>query len=218
MGTILIIGASQGIGLQAAQIALSRGHRVRAFARRAESIDLDHPSLEKRNGDALDPDDVAAALEGVDAVVQALGVPANADMVLKPVRLFSEATEILLSAMQDAGVGRLVSVTGFGAGDSRGRIGCLQRIPFTLALGRAYDDKSTQERLIQNSALDRVIARPVILTNGPRTGRYRVLVEPSRWRNGFISRSDVADFLIAQVDDDAHLRQTPVLVSCPFPL
>ncbi len=216
MGTILIIGASKGIGLQATQIALTRGHRVRAFARRAESIDLDHPSLEKRNGDALDRGDVTAALEGVDAVVQALGVPANADRVLKPVRLFSEATKTLIPAMQDAGVRRLVSVTGFGAGDSRARIGCLQRIPFTLALGRAYDDKSVQERLIRDSGLDWTIARPVILTNGPRTGRYRILAEPEKWRNGFISRADVADFLIAQVDDDTYLRQTPVLLKCPL--
>ena len=216
MAKVLIIGASQGIGLQATRIALKRGHSVRAFARRAGSIDLDHPSLEKRNGDARDRGDVTAALEGVDAVVQALGVPANADMVLRPVRLFSEATEILISAMEGAGVRRLASVTGFGAGDSRARIGCLQRIPFTLALGRAYDDKSVQERLIRDSGLDWIIARPVILTNGPRTGRYRILAEPEKWRNGFISRSDVADFLVAQVDDDTYLRQTPVLVRCPL--
>ena len=30
---------------------------------------------------------------------------------------------------------------------------------------------------------------------------------------GFISRADVADFLIKQIDDDAFLHKTPVLMS-----
>ena len=42
------------------------------------------------------------------------------------------------------GVDTLVAVTGFGAGDSNRAINPLQRIPFDLALKRAYDDKSRQ--------------------------------------------------------------------------
>jgi hypothetical protein len=36
-------------------------------------------------------------------------------------------------------------------------------------------------------------------------------VEPRSWRVGFISRADVADFLVNQLDDDAYLGKTPVL-------
>ncbi len=211
MAKVLVIGASRGIGLEAVQRALACGHHVRAFARSAERIAMRHPALEKRNGDAHDLKAVTAALEDVDAVIQALGVAAGPGMVLGPVRLFSEATCVLVSAMEEAGVKRLISVTGFGAGDSRARLGCLQRIPFRLILGRAYDDKSVQERLIRRSALDWVIVRPVILTNGPRTGRYRVLTAPESWRNGLISRADVADFLVGQIEDDTYLGKTPVL-------
>jgi hypothetical protein len=39
------------------------------------------------------------------------------------------------------------------------------------------------------------------------------LVDPRRWTCGFISRADVADFLIKQIVDDAFLRKTPVLTS-----
>jgi len=211
MARVLIIGASKGIGLAATGQALEAGHAVRAFARSADRIALTHANLEKRNGDALDPGDVREALDGIDVVIQALGVPAGPNMVLRPVSLFSEATQVLLPAMEAAGVKRLICVTGFGAGDSKARISCLQRIPFELVLGRAYDDKDVQEDLIRASDLDWVIARPTILINGPRTGRYRVLAEPRRWRNGLISRADVADFLINQIDDDAYLGQRPVL-------
>jgi putative NADH-flavin reductase len=113
--------------------------------------------------------------------------------------------------MEQTGVRRLIALTGFGAGDSRNRGGCLYNTAFHLFLGRAYDDKDVQEQLIQDSKLDWVIARPVILFNGSRTGRYRILVEPRSWRIGFISRADVADFLVKQIDDDAYLGKTPVL-------
>ena len=175
-------------------------------------IAIQHDQLEKFSGDALDASDVASALEDMDVVVQTLGIPVNSRMLFGPVFLFSEATRILLPEMETTGVNRLLCVTGFGAGDSRSSVGCLQSVPFRLVLGRTYDDKSEQERLITNSALDWTIARPGILTNGPLTGRYRVLTEPATWGNGFISRADVADFLIKQIDDDAHIHKAAVLI------
>lgn len=207
---ILVIGASRGIGLETVQTALAEGHRVRAFARSAGRIGLSHRSLEKLPGDALDPDAVDRALDGVDAVVQAMGVPLR-DLA-RPVTLFSAATRTLLPAMERRGVRRLLCVTGFGAGDSRRAVGCLQRVPFRLLLGRAYDDKDEQERLVRASALDWTIVRPGILVPGPGLGRYRVLAAPSQWRNGFIARADVADFIVRQLDGTEYLGQAPVLV------
>jgi uncharacterized protein YbjT (DUF2867 family) len=108
-----------------------------------------------------------------------------------------------------------VCVTGFGAGDSRGHGGFLYSVAFHLLLGRVYDDKDVQERIVRNSKLDWVIVRPVILTDGPKTNAYRALVDPRGWTCGFISRADVADFLVKQIDDDAFLYKTPVLTSRP---
>jgi len=207
---VLVIGASGGIGRETLSAALDAGHRVRAFSRSANEIDLESSELEKRPGDAMKATDVDAALDGIDVVVQALGI--GAEELFKPVDLFSESTRILLAVMQRRQVRRLIAVTGFGAGDSREAIGCLQRIPFRLFLGRAYDDKDLQERLIKKSGLDWTIVRPGILTNSSRTGRYRVLVEPSQWGNGVISRADVADFIVGSMDDDDRIHQAPVLI------
>lgn len=148
----------------------------------------------------------------MDTVVQALGIAAGPEMLLGPVRLFSDATRTLIPAMQDKAVRQLICVTGFGAGDSRRSIGCLQRVPFRIFLGRVYDDKDVQEHLIRESDLDWVVVRPGVLTNGRRTGRYRVLDDPKSWRNGLISRADVADFIVQQIDDDAYVGKAPVLV------
>jgi putative NADH-flavin reductase len=170
-----------------------------------------HPNLEKCSGDALKRPDVDAALDGVSVVIQTLGV-AFKDL-FRPVRLFSEATAVMVAAMNARGVKRLICITGFGAGESRASIGCLQRLPFQAIFGRAYEDKSRQERLIEESSLDWTIVRPGVLTGGKRTGRYRVLDDPRQWRNGIISRADVAEFLVRQIEERTHVRKAPVLVN-----
>lgn len=212
MATVLIIGASKGIGLEAVKQALAAGHAVRALARTASRIPVEHAQLQKIDGDALDFSTVRRALTGVDAVIHSLGLSPGPDLFFRSVRLFSDATRVLVDAMKEAGTRRLICVTGFGAGDSRGRGGLLYNVAFSLLLGRAYDDKDVQERMIRRSGLEWIIVRPVILTNGSRTGAYRVLTDPRDWRCGLISRADVADFLVRQIDDDRYLGKTPVLI------
>ena len=71
---------------------------------------------------------------------------------------------------------RLITVTGLGAGDSRGHGGLLyDAVVFPLLLKRVYDDKDVQEWIVRSSGLDWTIVRPGLLTNSPATGRYRVL-------------------------------------------
>jgi putative NADH-flavin reductase len=211
MTRVLIIGASKGIGLETTRQALSAGHQVRALARSAKTIGMANPNLERVQGDALNVGEVGDALQGVDVVIQTLGV--GLGDLFQPVTLFSTATRVLVGAMTSQGVKRLISVTGFGAGDSRSSIGCLQRVPFQVVFGRAYDDKSEQERLIKESSLDWTIVRPGVLTNGARSGRYEILETGPEWRNGIISRANVADFLVRLIDDRSYVRKAPVLIS-----
>jgi hypothetical protein len=102
----------------------------------------------------------------------------------------------------------------YAVGDSRNTMGFPLNTAFNLFLGRIYADKDVQERIIRESNLDLdwVIARPVGLTNGRETGAYKVLVNPKDWRSGFISRADVAEFLVKQIDHDTFLKKTPVLL------
>src|SRR5262249_32890269 len=176
VATVLIIGASRGIGLEAVKAALEAGHSVRALARTARRIRVEHPKLEKMAGDALQMATVKRALTGVDVVIQSLGVSAGPEVILKSTRFFSKATRVLVTAMEEARVKRLICVTGFGAGDSRGHGGLLYNAVFHLLLGRVYYDKDVQEPIVPSSKLDWVIVRAVMLTDGPKTNAYRALV------------------------------------------
>jgi putative NADH-flavin reductase len=211
MSAILIIGASRGIGLEAVRLALKAGHSVRALARSASAIRLRDPRLEKLDGDALDREMIETALEGVHAVIQTLGVSPTPESIFSGTQLFSNTTRILVDAMQGRTVRRLVCVTGLGAGDSRGHGGLLYNTALSLLLGRIYADKDAQEWIIRQSNLDWTIVRPGILTTGPLTGVYRVLVDARDWRSGFISRANVADFLVKQIGDTSLVHKMPAL-------
>lgn len=216
MMRILVVGGSRGIGLEVCRIAAARGHFVRSMSRASRAADNLGKTYEAVNGDALNAADISRALEGIDVVVQALGVPQSLDFILKPVTLFSKATRVLLPAMKQAGVTKLVAVTGFGAGDSRGAINILQRPVFDLVFRNAYDDKSTQERLIEESDLEWLIVRPGVLMNWPTTGKYTVLNRQKEWRNGIVARADVADFIVKQIEADTLNREKPVIIRYPL--
>ncbi len=207
---ILIIGATSGIGKLCMETALNRGLTVRAFARSADTL-AEHPELELMAGDALNADDIAKALDGVRAVVVALGIRERVAMLWDEKTLFSRSTEILLAEMQKTDVSRLLVVTGFGAGRSRSAMSLLERLGHNAVLGRVYADKKRQEAMIMASPLDWTIVRPVILTNRPASGKLKVLEDPSSWRNGLVARADVAAYLVDAAEQNLHVQKDVVL-------
>jgi putative NADH-flavin reductase len=214
MAKVLVIGASRGIGLETVKAALRAGHSVRALARSAASIPVQDAGLNKVSGNALDRDTIRNALQDIDVVIQTLGVNYSPRYIFEGTTLFSESTRILVDAMKAAGVKRLITVTGLGAGDSRGHGGLLyDAFLFPLLLKRVYDDRDVQEWIVRSSGLDWTIVRPGLLKDRPATGSYRVLTAPWDWQFGAISRADVADFLVRQVDDRTLVGSMPLLIS-----
>jgi len=214
MAKVLVIGASRGIGLETVRAALRSGHSVRALARSVASMPIQNADLDKVSGNALDSDTIRNALQDIEAVIQTLGVDFSARVIFAGTTLFSESTRILVDAMKTTGVKRLITVTGLGAGDSRGHGGLLyDAVIFPLLLKRVYDDKDVQEWIVKSSGLDWTIVRPGLLTDRPATGRYRVLTASKDWQFGVISRADVADFLVQLIIDRALIGTTPLLVN-----
>src|SRR5215213_9791961 len=98
-------------------------------------------------------------------------------------------------------------VTGIGAGESRGHDGVLYDwIGLPLIVGAIYADKDRQEAFVKASGLDWTIVRPTLLTNGPRTGQYRVLTNLEGVHGGRISRADCADCLMRAIVEGAWSR------------
>jgi uncharacterized protein YbjT (DUF2867 family) len=213
MSRIIVMGGSRGIGLQTVEALLRDGHEVVAFARNAEKLKLNDPALLKISGDATNESDIRAAIKQVDIVVQTLGVSLNLNLITGPINLFSTATKTLIPIMESKGIRRLITVTGFGAGDSEIAINCFQKIPFNFIFGHAYRDKTEQEKYIKKSGLDWTIVRPGVLINGPLKPGYSVHKNQKEWRNGIITRAAVADYISRILIDPDTYGTEPVLTS-----
>lgn len=204
---VLIVGATGGTGRQLVAQALERGLAVTALVRDPSRLTIVHPQLTIVRGDVLEPASIDAAMRGQEAVLSALGHK----RYFSPNRILSEGTRNVLRAMEAHGVSRFVCETSLGIGDSAGRLGVYYTfftIPVILPL--YYWDKTRQERTIASSPLEWVIVRPGLLTNGAKRGNYR----HGRQVGSFfwtmrISRADVADFMLDQLESDAYLRRAP---------
>ncbi len=201
---ILVIGATGPTGRELVSQALVLGHQVTAAVRRPPEAGLPPGAVVVR-GDVMDAPSLVEAVRGHDVVLSSLGSKIDR----KPTVLFSQGTRNLLAAMQLNGVRRLICITGVGAGDSRGHGGFLyDRIIQPLLLKEIYLDKDRQEAVIQQSATDWTIVRPGALTNGPKTGKYRVLEDLTGITVGKISRADVAAYILDHLQDAATLGKT----------
>ena len=208
---VLVIGATGGTGRQLVQRALAAGHQVTAFVRNPAKLQIEHPNLRVAKGNVLDYATVESAMRGQEAVLSALGHR----RFFYPNTIQSEGMRNVLRAMKTCEVPRLICETALGIGDSVGRLG----LPHTffimpLILGFYMWDKLRQEELIRASDRDWVIVRPGLLTNGEARGVYRhgpnvgSYLWPVR-----ISRADVADFMLKQLNDDTYLGLAPGITS-----
>jgi putative NADH-flavin reductase len=202
---ILIIGAARGVGRHLAEQALADGHHVTGLVRDPLSTGVLRGNLRLVGGSIVDRDAVAEAVEAQDAVCITIGIrPTRA-----PVAVFSKGTSVVLAAMRQARVHRLVCVTGIGAGDSCGHGGGFyDRIVQPLMLSSIYADKDRQETLIRSSDAMWTLVRPGFLSNGPGSGRYRVSTDLTGVRARRISRADVAAYLLREMTTSKDVGKT----------
>ena len=205
---ILIIGATRGIGFQLLEQALTAGHGVAALVRDPQKLKKEDAKLKIIKGDILDLSAVQQAMAGQEAVCCCIGIKPTR----KPVTVFSQGILNVLQAMEKSGVKRLISVTGIGAGESRGHGGFFyDRILNPLLLKTIYEDKDREEAAIKASNVDWLIVRPGFLTYGPMRGQYRILTDLTGVKAGKISRADVAHFILGQLASPVYVKQTPLL-------
>jgi putative NADH-flavin reductase len=202
---IAIFGASGRTGLLLTFQALNQGHEVTAYTRSPRKISITHKNIRIIEGELQDYDRIKAAVSGQDIVMCTLGVENN-----KPSTLLSEATRLILKAMEESGVKRFICMSSTGVLDNDGGF-WFGRILIPLFLKHVFEDKKRQLEVIRQSKSEWVIIRPVGLTDSPKTGRYKINEGlATSWK---IPRNDVADFMLKLTTDKKYDFKTPAISS-----
>lgn len=208
---VLVLGATGGVGKHLMRLACDQGHIVTALVRRADGIDSRARIL---IDDVLRPGCFDEHVRGHEVVLSALGNkrtnPANLWSALASPPDFSTRTAaMLLNAMRQHGLARVIAVSAAGVADSAARMNLLMKFLVARSnIGIAYRDLAAMERVFGDSGLDWCCPRPTRLTRGPLTRRVKI-VESFPMTAG-ISRADVAWWILEHAAQPIRER-TPMI-------
>ncbi|MBB5318489.1 NAD(P)-dependent oxidoreductase [Tunturibacter empetritectus] len=209
---IALFGASGATGRLLTQRCLAAGYQVTALLRTPETFPL-RDRVQVIQGSAFDPNPVRQTIADADVVLSALG--ANS---LKKEDVLEHAVPQIVAAMQETStqpkpVRRIIVLGSAGALSTSldkqpaWRRWIVQNIVYNTFLKWPVASQISQWNTLSHSSLDWTMVMPPMLTNTPGHGTYRIdgdALPPSGSR---ISREDVADFIMQQIDDPQWIRK-----------
>jgi putative NADH-flavin reductase len=206
---ILIFGATGGTGRLLVDQALAEGNQVVAYVRNPAKLNTKHERLTIIQGELADREKIENAMNGADAVLSVLGPKGSSKD--QPLTL---GMQNIIKAMKKQGVRRLIVTSTLSAQDPYDlpefKAKALVAIIRTM-LRSAYNDIVSVANTVRTSDLDWTIVRLTLLSNKPKSGRVRSGYLGRKELGTWISRTDLADFLLKQIQDTKYLRQAPAI-------
>jgi putative NADH-flavin reductase len=209
---IAIFGASGATGTLLTQRCLAAGHEVTALLRTPESFPL-RDRVHVIQGSAFDPAAVMQTIEGADVVLSALG--ANS---LRKEDVLERAVPRIIAAMdetvsQPKPVRRIIVLGSAGALSSSldkqpsWRRWIVQNLVYSTFLKWPIASQISQWNDLSHSDLDWTMVMPPMLTNTHARGAYRIDGDALPRNGSRISREDVADFMMQQINSPQWVRK-----------
>lgn len=196
---VLVAGATGRTGSEVVNELTLAGYRVRAFVR-----DIDKAKeklgdeIEYAQGDVREPGTIEAALEGVDALISAIGA-GRGDPSNGPEFVDYGGVKNLADASAAAGLRQMVLVSSMGVTQE------------DHILNKMFNNvlswKFKGEEALRASGVAYTIVRPGGLTNAPG-GEFEVIFQQGDKESGAIPRADVARVCVAALDSEGALNKT----------
>ena len=211
---LTIFGATGQTGQPLVAQALAAGHEVVAFVRTPAKLTQNHDRLTVVQGDATDPAAVERAIRGTEAVISVMTT--SGSQTIAQSRPLTRGMQNILTAMQKCGVRRLViSSSAPSASDPHDvpdqRFKLLADL-VKLIVPSSCEDTAGSVQVVQASDADWTIVRMPLPTNAPPTGQVHAGYV-NRAMGMRIARADAAAFMLREVQQAQHVRQTLVICS-----
>lgn len=204
--TVLIIGATQGTGLEAARILQKEGAGLRIFARNIlKAREIFDDSVTMIAGDLRDPVKMPEAFEGADHLIFTAGVtkrPCSEELI---VETEYEGMKKTLASAREAGFkGRIAFLSSIGVTNPNWASRLLNKVK-----GNALKWRLAMEDLIRESGFDYTIVRAGYLMNSvsrrPLELSQTELALELRYR---IGRKEAAEVLVESLRHSEASRKT----------
>jgi putative NADH-flavin reductase len=209
---IAIFGASGATGTLLTQRCLAAGYNITALLRTPEKFPL-RDKIRIVRGSPFDLVSVRHTIEGADVVLSSLG--ANS---LKKEDVLERAVPQIIAAMQQTAsqtkpTRRIIVLGSAGAlptsldKQPAWRRWIVQNIVYKTFLKWPIASQISQWKDLSHSDLDWTMVMPPMLTNTPARGSYRIDGDALPRNGSRISRADVADFMMEQINNPQWIKK-----------
>lgn len=197
---IFLLGATGKTGSIFLKMALESGYSVTAYVRSPEKNMIVNKNLNVVKGDLLSVAEMSSAMVDHEVVVSCLGGNENDKRTI-----IKDMIQATVSSMQISNVSKIVSVSSAGI---HNEFSWITNLILKLLYKHVIRDHRLAAQIIMASGLEYTLARPLSLTDGMLTKKYRMtpVGVPKAGKN--ISRQDLAHFLLSVVESGAHLNET----------
>ena len=201
---ILVFGATGRVGSQIVNYALQDGHKVTAFVRTPEKIQINDENLTIFQGNVLNKEDIVRAMQGIDVVISALNTDGTTTL--------SESMPHIIEAMENESIERIITVGTAGILQSRTTPNILryQSSESKRKSTRAAEEHHKVYDLLKQSALDWTIVCPTYLPDGESLGEYREERDFLPVDGEKIHVSDTAEFTYKQIESNTKYIKSRV--------
>ena len=205
---LTIFGAAGRTGQYLVALALEADHQVTAFARTPDNIIIEDERLTVVQGDVTDAGRVDEAISDSEAVISVLGPASNnRDFAI------STGTRHIVEAMNKRGIRRLIISAGAGVEDPDDEPKLFNKVMGFLIRtfsNNVYEDMVQTVEIVRTSGLDWTVVRVPMLTDDPAKGDLKTAYV-GKGMGLRITRSDMAAFMLSQLEDDSFIGQAPAI-------
>jgi len=204
--TIAVIGGTGKSGKYLVQHLLEKGYKIKLLLRTPENFKLKDPLIEIVKGDARDYHSIHILLKGCNVVMSALSQPVGEESI------FSDAAKNITQSMISHGIKRYIVIAGLNVDTPYDQ----KSLRVKQATDWMYNNypKTTKDRQVEYEILTKtnldwtLVRLPLIIQT---TESFEIETSLEDCKGESISATNLAEFLISQIDDTSYNKQSPFL-------
>lgn len=207
---IAVFGASGGIGRFIVEHALNQGYEVNAYVRNSWKLNITHKNLSIFQGQLYEYDKIKQVIKKCDAVISAIGVPMK--FTYKSMDALNGIKNIV-KAMKESNISRIITWATPSVkyeNDIKSSTTVIPNIIAGIIFPKAKQEIRLIANLVKENNLDWTIVRFLAPKNTPSTGEVKVSFGDKKI-NFNISREDIAEFMLKQVQSSQYLKSMPII-------
>jgi putative NADH-flavin reductase len=213
---LLLLGSTGRTGKHLLELALQRGHIVNILIRDKNKFSINDPNLTVFEGTPLDKTVLENAMQGCEAILNALNVSRTSDWpwakLRSPKNLLSETMKNIIELAPKQNIQRIIFISAWGVAETKKDVpGWFRWFIDKSNVRYPYLDHERQEELVRATSLHWTSVRPSGLTNGKKIKEPIVSFNNNPKPRLTINRRTVAAFMLDVLERNLYVKEMPVL-------